>query len=356
MEFDRIHFYVENATESRDWFIEKLGFKGIASQTSLDTHNEILNRGQVYFVLSSPITLASPVADFLSRHPPGVADMAFRVQNIHSAVAKAAANGAEILQPPTQNSQGLKWAKISGWGDLTHTLIEKIDDAKILNPILNPTNQLPTDIFGIDHVVLNVAEDNLESALEWYNQILGFQSQQNFDIQTDKSALRSGVMIHADGDVKFPINEPASANSQIQEFLDANNGAGIQHIALRSGNILGIVGELRSRGLPFLQVPSSYYTNLQQKALSYLSETDWQAVQDYQILLDWQKMMSEAMLLQIFTKPIFPQPTLFFEFIERRFVWVDGKLMQAQGFGEGNFQALFEAIEREQMKRGSLIE
>ncbi|MDJ0555289.1 MAG: 4-hydroxyphenylpyruvate dioxygenase [Microcoleaceae cyanobacterium MO_207.B10] len=352
MEFDHIHFYLENAIDSRDWFVEKLGFKAISAQTTQDTHTEIINRGQVYFVLSSPITSASSVANFLSLHPPGVADVAFRVGDIESVVAKAAANGAKILQPPTQNSQGLKRAKISGWGDLSHTLIEKIDDAQILNP----THQLLTDIVDIDHVVLNVAEDNLESALNWYHQILGFQPEQNFDIQTDKSALRSRVMVDVDGGVKFPINEPASANSQVQEFLDANHGAGIQHIALRTGNILGVVGELRSRGLSFLKVPVSYYTNLESKALNYLSKTDWEAVQNYQILLDWQEMISEAMLLQIFTQPIFPEPTIFFEFIERRVSWVDGKLMQAQGFGEGNFKALFEAIEREQMKRGSLVE
>lgn len=350
MEFDHIHFYVENAVESRDWFIDKLGFKAIASQTSQHTYKEIVNRGQVYFALSSPITSASPVANFLNVHPPGVADVAFRVRDIQPVIARAAANGAEILQPIQENLQGLKWAKISGWGDLTHTLIEKIDEAQILNPI----HPISTDIMALDHVVLNVAKDNLESALKWYHQILGFQPQQNFDIQTDRSALRSRVMIDVDGGIKFPINEPASANSQVQEFLDANHGAGIQHIALRTGDILGVVGELRSRGLPFLQVPSTYYTNLHPKALSYLSKADWQAVQDYQILLDWEEMMSEAMLLQIFTQPIFSQPTLFFEFIERRMVWVDGKLIQAQGFGEGNFKALFEAIEREQMKRGSL--
>ncbi|NEP05406.1 MAG: 4-hydroxyphenylpyruvate dioxygenase [Okeania sp. SIO2G4] len=350
MEFDHIHFYVENAMESRDWFIEKLGFKAIASQTTQHTHKEIINRGRVYFALSSPVTSENFVADFLRIHPPGVGDVAFRVRDLHSVVAKAAANGAEVLQPIQQDLQGLRWAKISGWGDISHTLVEKIDDAQILHP----TSQLPTDIVAIDHVVLNVAEDNLQSALDWYHQILEFQPQQSFEIQTDKSALRSQVMVDPDGGVKFPINEPASANSQVQEFLDANHGAGIQHIALRTENILEVIGDLRSRGLVFLRVPATYYSQLQAKALSYLPEVDWQKVQEYQILLDWQEMRPEAMLLQIFTKPIFPQPTVFFEFIERRVAWVNGKQMQAQGFGEGNFLALFEAIEREQMQRGSL--
>jgi len=350
MDFDHIHFYVENAMESRDWFREKLGFKAIASQTSQHTQKEIINRGQVYFALSSAITPASPVTNFLSLHPPGVADVAFRVRDINSVVAKAAVNGAEILQPIQQNFNGLKRAKISGWGDLTHTLIEKIDDPQSLNS----SSQLFMDITAIDHVVLNVAKNNLESAFNWYHQILNFQSYQNFDIQTNKSGLRSLVMIHPEGGVKFPINEPTSDNSQVQEFLDANYGEGIQHIALQTDNILGVVGELRSLHLPFLHVPATYYSSLQTKALSYLSETDWQKIQNCQILVDWQEKTPGSMLLQIFTQPIFNQPTVFFEFIERKVVWVNGKPMQTPGFGQGNFQALFEAIEREQMKRGSL--
>ena len=350
MEFDHIHFYVENAIESRDWFREKLGFKAIASQTNQHTQKEIINRGQVCFALSSAITPASPVTNFLSLHPPGVADVAFRVRNINSVVAKATVNGAEILQPIQQNLSGLKSAKISGWGNLTHTLIEKFDDPQILNS----TSQLFMDIAAIDHVVLNVAKNNLESAFNWYHQILDFQSHQSFDIQTNQSGLRSLVMIHPEGGVKFPINEPTSGNSQVQEFLDANYGAGIQHIALQTENILGVVGELRSLHLPFLHVPATYYSGLPTKVLSYLSETDCQKVQDYQILVDLQERTPGAMLLQIFTKPIFKQPTVFFEFIERKVVWVNGKPMQTTGFGQGNFQALFEAIEREQIKRGSL--
>ena len=350
MEFDHIHFYVENAMECRDWFREKLGFKTITSQTSQHTHKEVINRGHVYFVLSSAITPASPVNKFLSLHPPGVADVAFRVRDINSVVSKAVVNGAEILQPIQQNLDGLKWAKISGWGDLTHTLIQKINDGKDLNS----TSQVSMDLGAIDHVVLNVAKDNLESAFNWYHRVLDFKPHQNFDIQTNKSGLRSLVMIHPEGGVKFPINEPTSSNSQVQEFLDANHGEGIQHIALHTDNILGVVGELRSLGLPFLQVPATYYSSLQTKASSYLSETDWRKVQDCKILLDWQEKIPEAMLLQIFTQPIFNEPTVFFEFIERKVVWVNGKQIQTPGFGQGNFQALFEAIEREQMKRGSL--
>ena len=225
------------------------------------------------------------------------------------------------------------------------------------SPIPNFSLPIPhyQDFFTIiDHAVLNVATGDLERAVKWYQNTLGFQPQQNFEIKTNQSALRSRVMIHPNGNVQLPINEPGSANSQIQEFLDANCGSGIQHIALQTDRILQVVSELRSRGLPFLPVPSTYYSELRQQWESYLSSAEWEAIEVCQVLVDWQKDISEAMLLQIFTQPIFEQPTLFFELIERRKAWVKGQQIQAQGFGEGNFRALFEAIEREQIKRGSL--
>jgi 4-hydroxyphenylpyruvate dioxygenase len=201
--------------------------------------------------------------------------------------------------------------------------------------------------------VLNVETGDLEKAVNWYHKILGFQPQQNFDIQTEQSALRSRVMIHPEGGVQFPINESASANSQIQEFLDANRGPGIQHMALQTNNIVQVVTDLRSRGLPFLPVPPTYYSELQQRQNYF--PTDWEAIAASQVLADWQEDTPEAMLLQIFTQPIFGEPTFFFEIIERRITVVNGKQVQAGGFGAGNFRALFQAIEGEQMKRGSLI-
>jgi 4-hydroxyphenylpyruvate dioxygenase len=153
-------------------------------------------------------------------------------------------------------------------------------------------------------------------------------------------------MLHPDGWVKLPINQPTSANSQIQEFLEVNRGPGVQHIALQTPNIVDAIAYLRQRGLPFLQVPRTYYTQLLHRQGLQLSEAEIQEIAAQQILVDWEENSPEALLLQIFTQPIFEQPTFFFELIERR--------LQARGFGEGNFRALFEAIEREQMKRGSL--
>ena len=208
----------------------------------------------------------------------------------------------------------------------------------------SPDSRLP--ITGIDHIVLNVAVGDLEPAVAWYEKILGFRSQQAFTIQTDRSALHSQVMVSSNSCVQFPIDQPASPNSQIQEFLDLNRGAGIQHIALKTSNIVEAIAQFRARGVSFLPVPPAYYTQLQERLGIPISADELQSIAQQQILVDWQYPAPNALLLQTFTQPIFPQPTFFFEIIERR--------SQAMGFGEGNFRALFEAIEREQMKRGSL--
>lgn len=350
MEFERIHFYVADAAVWRDWFVRQLGFQSIASSSNSHTRSEVVSSGNVCFVLSSPLSPASPVASWLQFHPPGIADVSFRVKNIELALARAAAEGAKVLEPIQEDLQGgccFKRAKIAGWGDLSHTLIERIGDN------LLPPNSAGATLFAqIDHVVLNVESGDLDNAVNWYQKVLGFQPQQNFDIQTEQSALRSRVMVHAEGGVQLPINESASPNSQIQEFLDANRGPGIQHMALQTDNIVRAVSNLRSRGLPFLPVPPTYYSQLQQRQ-NYLP-ADWPEIADSQVLVDWQKDTPEAMLLQIFTQPIFAEPTFFFEIIERRVTLVNGQQVRAGGFGAGNFRALFEAIEREQMKRGSL--
>ncbi|MEZ2232954.1 4-hydroxyphenylpyruvate dioxygenase [Microcoleus sp.] len=350
MEFDRIQFYTEDAATSRDWFVSKLGFQTTASYANSHTHSEVLASGNICFVLSSPLTSSSPVASWLKLHPPGIADVGFRVKNIEFAIARAIAEGAKLLEPIQKgiNAGGsFKRAKIAGWGDLSHTLIEGSGD----NSLSPNSAEIPL-FTNIDHVVLNVATGDLSTAVNWYQRVLGFQTQQNFDIQTDKSALRSRVMVHAEGGVQLPINESASPNSQIQEFLDANQGPGIQHMALQTDRIVDIVADLRSRGLPFLPVPWTYYKELQQQQ-NYVPK-DWQEIIGAQVLVDWPEETPAAMLLQIFTQPIFAEPTFFFEIIERRVALVNDVKVQAGGFGAGNFRALFEAIEREQMKRGSL--
>ncbi len=404
MKIDHIHFYVKNAKASSDWFVRFMGFQVLASATSRHTQTIVIKSGVLNIVLSSPLTSASPVAQFLSQHPPGVADIAFVVSDLDGVIEKAMASGATVLQPVQQQALvhgGWKWAKIAAWGSLSHTLIEgsfaatlpftsardssvsvqagQSSDSLLFHDRISNLPLLPefcdsdatTEFFtptqsselsasdlrlaiadselfnGIDHIVLNVAAGELERALSWYENILGFQRQQTFTIQTERSGLYSQVMVHPNSGVQFPINEPTSANSQIQEFLNVNQGPGIQHIALRTPRIVQAIARLRHLGLSFLPIPQSYYTQLHLNPSRLpLSTAELEEIAAQQILVDWQEKAPQSLLLQTFTQPIFKEPTFFFELIERR--------QEAQGFGEGNFRALFEAIEREQMKRGSL--
>ncbi|MEA5619139.1 4-hydroxyphenylpyruvate dioxygenase [Cronbergia sp. UHCC 0137] len=347
LQIDHVHFYVEDAQVWRDWFVNYLGFQAVVNsqfpvlshQGSLShTVTEVVKSGTVYFLLSSPLLPNSPVAEFLRQYKQGVRDVAFRVENVETAIALAQKNGATILQP-IQDHLSYKFAKIAAWGSLTHTLIER-HTVDIQSSFTN--NHLFT---AIDHVVLNVAVGDLKPAVSWYQNILDFQPQQAFQIKTEYSSLHSQVMISANGKVQLPINEPTSPNSQIQEFLEVNRGAGIQHIALHTIDLVSAIARFRSAGLSFLRVPQTYYTELQQRTKFPLSPQELRAIAQQEILVDWQKDAPlGALLLQIFTQPIFGEPTFFFEFIERR--------SQAVGFGEGNFRALFEAIEIEQIKRG----
>ena len=392
MNINWIHFYVENANASSDWFVKQMGFQAIAkrccvqpfghensgatlkesaqiaSSASYHTLTNVVKSGAVTIVLSSPLTPASPVAQFLRRHPPGVADVAFAVSDLQGVLKGAIANGAKVLH---QSQGSREWAKIAAWGRLTHTLIEfsganqlsvPIDQDFLLSMLpssettpvslsfseLTDFSATALDFFsGIDHVVLNVATGDLEAALSWYEDVLGFRRTQSFTIQTEQSGLRSQVLVHPISGVQFPINEPTSANSQVQEFLNANQGAGIQHIALKTPHIVEVIAQLRQRGLAFLPIPASYYTQLYSRYQELnLSLAEFNEIAAQEILVDWDKKSPQALLLQTFTQPIFEKPTFFFELIERR--------QEAQGFGEGNFRALFEAIEREQIKRGSL--
>ncbi|MEH1961033.1 MAG: 4-hydroxyphenylpyruvate dioxygenase [Nostoc sp.] len=360
MKIDHVHFYVEDAKVWRDWFVHHLGFQVVADRiSSFHTCTEVVESGTVCFFLSSPLLPTSPVAEFLRQYPPGVADVAFAVEDVESAIALAQLHGATILQPIQERQIGtafLKCGKIAAWGGLTHTLIERslVSGHSSLGQMTNDKGQMTNDntFTAIDHVVLNVAVGELERAVAWYEKILDFQPQQAFKIKTDRSALHSQVMVSRNGNVQLPINEPASSNSQIQEFLDVNRGPGIQHIALRTTNLVSAIAKFRASGLSLLSVPETYYSQLKQRSGLTLSPLELEAIAQQEILVDWQEytpvgaQQTAPLLLQIFTQPIFEQPTFFFEFIERRF--------QAKGFGEGNFRALFEAIESEQIKRGTL--
>ena len=351
MRIDHIHFYVEDALLWRDWFIYHLGFRSLITHThSFHTCTKAVTSGSINFLFSSPILPTSPVATFLAQHPPGVADVAFVVEDIVKVMELAQTSGSKILQPiqqHQQDSKSYKWGKIAGWGSLTHTLIEIPDRNTLRNTLIdNQPMDSSSVVRAIDHLVLNVEAGNLETAVSMYQSIFNLQPRQKFNIQTAYSALHSQVLISSCGNVQIPINQPTSNNSQIQEFLDFNRGAGIQHIALQTNNAIQAIGRFRSRGLSFLPVPANYYLKLQQRPGFSLSPPELQAIAQQQILVDWNPETPQSLLLQIFTQHIFAQPTFFLEFIERR--------SQASGFGEGNFQALFAAMEAEQIQRGSL--
>ena len=346
MNIDHVHFYVEDAPFWRDWFIQVLGFQSVLSEASSradrHTQREVVKSGAVCFWLSSALTGQSPVADYLQQHPPGIVDVAFQVNDMATAIARAVNANATIIQSSDQAGS----CQIVGWGNLRHTLVDVPSTVEGIKE--------KSAITGIDHIVLNVAKGELELAIVFYEQVFGFQRQQSFAIRTNRSALCSQVLTHPDGTIKLPINEPATEGSQIQEFLDLNGGAGIQHLALRTEGIIEAIAHFRQQGLSFLQVPLSYYEQLRQRDGFQLTEEEWRAIASQEVLVDWETNQSPALLLQAFTQPIFSQPTFFFELIERRRYWVGATEKTAQGFGEANFQALFEAIEREQIKRGSL--
>ena len=360
MKIDHVHFYTRNAARTKDWFIRNVGFQAINTSINSHTHTEVIAYNSVIFLISSPLDSSSEVANYLDFHSPGVADIAFRVQDIESIMVQADRFDLQVLQPPQVDASDkgkIKYAKIAGWNSLQHTLIENSTaissdyffpevrgwDCQPLTRIDSPAN-----IIDIDHIVLNVAAGELAQAVALYQALFGLEIQQSFNIQTSRSGLYSQALVDRRGEVQFNINEPTSADSQIQEFIQINGGSGIQHLALRSPNLIQTVAEMRSRGVSFLSVPQTYYTHLKQRQkniLPSLNSEEWLAIETEQILVDCDRDRPESLLMQVFTQPIFEQPTFFLEFIERR--------SQAKGFGQGNFKALFEAVEREQVQRKS---
>ena len=344
MKIDRIHFYTRDAAKTKDWFIRNVGFNAIANYTNEHTQSEVVSLNYACLVFSSPLTSNSPVASYLDAHPSGVADITFRVSNIQSIIDRANNLGLKVLQPLQilKSSQGkFKQAQIQGWDSLCHTLIEMTGmDSSLPNIDSRATiDPKAAQITDIDHVVLNVPTGKLDSAVELYQALFGFKIQQSFNIQTKTSGLYSKALIDESGEVQFNINEPTSSNSQIQEFIDLNGGSGIQHLALRSQNLIQDVARMQQK-VDFLHIPQSYYEQLD--ATLNLTPEESKAIADKQILVDRDYTNPQSLLMQIFTQPIFEQPTFFLEFIERR--------QQARGFGQGNFKELFAAVEREQNK------
>jgi 4-hydroxyphenylpyruvate dioxygenase len=346
MKIDRVHFYVQDAVKTKDWFVNNLGFQAIYSHHNSHTQTEAIAYNSVKFLISSPLNSFSPVSNYLDSHPSGIVDIAFQTENINSIITRAERLGVAVLEYPETNH---KQAKIAGWGALQHTLIEGNEAGKFYSN--------DSHIVAIDHVVLNVPQGQLTAAVNFYRALFDFKVQQTFNIQTAHSGLYSRALIDSSGQVQFNINEPSSPTSQIQQFLNLNNGAGIQHLALRSLDLINAVARMRQKQVNFLNIPKTYYHHSTKP--TNISQSKWSAIATQQILIDSDASHSpsgkseeergnahqlsdrsvESLLMQIFTQPIFEQPTFFLEFIER--------IGNARGFGQGNFQALFEAVERE---------
>ena len=315
----------------------------------------VLEQGEIRFVISGALDPDSPIAEHVRHHGDGVHDLAWIVDDVTVAHDAALARGARSIRAPwTEEDDGgtLQLATIATYGETQHTFVER---SRYQGPSLAPgdtTDDLPPDPVGpraglvsIDHVVGNVEKGSLDRWVDFYAQVLGFDQLVHFDddaISTEYSALMSTVVW--DGSkIVMPINEPADGKkkSQIQEYLEAYRGAGVQHIALATGDIVSTVSALRDRGVRFMTVPSTYYGEAKER-LAGVDDIPWNDVERLNILVDRDH---DGHLLQIFTEPIMDRPTVFFEIIERR---------GARGFGEGNFKALFEAIERDQARRGNL--
>ncbi|MEO0349907.1 MAG: VOC family protein, partial [Cyanobacteria bacterium P01_A01_bin.15] len=330
MKIDHIHFFVEDAARQRNWFIKQLGWTFVKRATLCDRNLEILRYRDTLFALSSPRTATGPVAQYLRTHAPGVANVAIQVENLAAAQHRLGRlshpRGSDFQNKESQTATaailsqlvGLDgpaqlpaWANIAGWGGLSHTLIERrprtVSTAGSMGTASQPQ--------GIDHIVLNVPTGELQAAVEYYGCLFELQKQQRFNIQTEQSGLNSQVLFAPSSQLYFNINEPTSPRSQIQTFLDANRGAGIQHIALHSEPIVPTVTALRQRGVPLLSVPLTYYRQLQQRLracrVNPVQASEWHQIVEQQILLDWQPKRPESLLLQIFSQPIFSEPTFF---------------------------------------------
>lgn len=350
---DHLEFYVGNAKQSSYYLARAFGFK-IVAYSGLETGNRekvsyVLVQKNMRFVVSGALSSDSRIAEFVKTHGDGVKDVALLVDDVDKAYSEAVKRGAVAITPPeelTDEEGTLKKAVIGTYGDTIHTLVERKNYKGTFMPGFQKVEfNIPFEesgLIAVDHVVGNV--EKMEEWVSYYENVMGFKQMIHFDdddISTEYSALMSKVMTNGSR-IKFPINEPADGKrkSQIQEYLEFYNGAGVQHLALLTSDIVKTIEVLRANGVEFLDTPDTYYDELTARVGKIDEEID--RLKELKILVDRDE---EGYLLQIFTKPIVDRPTLFIEIIQRK---------GSRGFGEGNFKALFESIEREQERRGNL--
>jgi 4-hydroxyphenylpyruvate dioxygenase len=351
---DHIELYVGNGVHASHYFTHALGFRKSAYaglETGMrDRTSHLVEQGRIRFLLTSPLHGSNEIARHLAEHGDGVKVVGLTVPDAEEAYRVAVRRGARGLIEPHDESDehgAVRLATIATYGEIVHTFVERDGYSGPFLPGFEPveSGEAGEHFAGIDHVVGNVELGRMEEWVAYYERVFGFTEMIRFtdqDISTEYSALMSKVMADGKGRIKFPINEPAEGKrkSQIEEYLEFHGGPGVQHIALSTTDIVATVRALRERGVHFLMTPTSYYDELPER-IGEIDE-DLADLSELGILADRD---DEGYLLQIFTKPLSDRPTLFLEVIERH---------GARGFGEGNFKALFEAIEREQERRGNL--
>ena len=360
--WDAVVWAVGNATQAALAYQLAYGMELVAysgpETGNRDHHGYVLRSGAVRFVLQGAVDPGSPVADHQRRHGDGISDIALEVPDVDRCVAHARAQGATIVAEPhdvSDENGTVRMAAIAAYGDTRHSLIDRSRYSGPYLPgyvdrrssLVRPAGAPRRYFQALDHVVGNVELGHMDEWVAFYNRVMGFVNMAEFvgdDIATEYSALMSKVVANGNHRVKFPLNEPAvgKRRSQIDEYLEFYRGAGAQHLALATNDIIAAVDGLRANGVEFLDTPDSYYTDPELRARIGHVRVPIEELQSRGILVDRDE---DGYLLQIFGKPVGDRPTVFFEFIERH-----GSL----GFGKGNFQALFEAIEREQEKRGNL--
>ncbi|PWN51361.1 4-hydroxyphenylpyruvate dioxygenase [Violaceomyces palustris] len=378
--FHHVEWYVGNAKQAASYFVTRFGFERVAYK-GLETGerkvaSHVVRQGEIFFILSSPIEAKSEdqedsstssgkdkvreIQEHLTLHGDAVKDVAFIVDDAVGVFEAAVRNGARVEREPytIQDEDGtVICAAIKTYGDTIHTLIQKdgykgsfLPGYKVITE-RDPINELlpSVNLQWLDHCVGNQDWDEMEEACDYYQKALGFHrfwSVDDKDISTEFSALRSIVMASPNEKVKMPINEPAEGKkkSQIEEFVQFYNGSGVQHIALRTDNIIQAVGALQARGIEFIKVPDTYYRDVSKRleATGLKIREDFEKIRQLNILIDFD---AGGYLLQLFSKNLLDRPTVFIEVIQRR---------NFDGFGAGNFKSLFEAIERDQAERGNL--
>lgn len=353
---DYVELYVGNAKQSAHYYKTAFGFQDLAyaglETGSRDRTSYILQQGKIRLMLTTPFNPDSDISNHIRVHGDGVKVIALTVNDAFDAFEQTTERGANpYLQPRTVEDKDGK-VKMSGiytYGETVHLFIERKDYKGIFLPgyvkLETAYNPPSTGLKFIDHMVGNVELGKMNEWAEFYGNVMGFANLVTFDdkdISTEYTALMSKVMSNGNGYIKFPINEPANGKkkSQIEEYLDFYHGPGCQHIAVATDDIVFTISEMKKRGVEFLFVPGEYYDTVQERVGTI--KEDMAELKKWGIMVDRDE---EGYLLQIFTKPVEDRPTLFFEIIQRK---------GAKSFGKGNFKALFESIEAEQARRGTL--